>query len=327
MSMKRREFITLIGGAASLPLAARAQLGMPLIGFLDSGARTGMDANLAGFHRGLAETQFTEGRNLAVEYRWAQGQYEQLPALAVELVLKPVAVIVASRGPAPGRAAKAATASIPVVFQTGTDPVSSGLVASLNRPEGNVTGATRQSVELNAKRLGLLKELVPRAAVVALLVNMNSPVGPINVQELQQPARALGIRLHLLTASSQSELQSAFAALAPSGADALFVANDPQFIGWQRQIGELASRYAIPTILPEREYAVAGGLMSYGASLSDSFRQVGHYVGRILKGAKPADLPVLQPVKFELVINLKTAKALGLEIPPKLLFTADEVIE
>ena len=325
--MKRREFITLLGGAASFPLAARAQQSMPVIGFLDSGARAGMDGNLAAFHRGLAEMDFTEGRNLAVEYRWAQGQYEQLPALAAELVRKPVAVIVASRGPAPALAAKAATSSIPIVFQTGADPVSSGLVASLNRPGGNATGATRQSLELNAKRLGLLMELVPKATVVALLVNMKSPVGPINVQELQEPARALGLRLHTLAASTESDLQAAFAALAPNGANALIVANDPLFTGWQRQIGALATRHAIPTVLPEREYAAAGGLMSYGASLSDSFRQVGVYAGRILKGAKPADLPVLQPVKFELVINLKTAKALGLEIPPKLLFTADEVIE
>ena len=213
------------------------------------------------------------------------------------------------------------------MFQTGGDPVGSGLVASLNRPAGNVTGATRQSVELNAKRLGLLMDLVPKAKVVALLVNMSSPVGPINVQELQEPARTLGLQLHPLPASSEGELQAAFAALPQSGADALFVANDQLFIGLQRQIGALATRHAIPTILPEREYAAAGGLMSYGASLSDSFRQVGVYAGRILKGAKPADLPVLQPVKFELVINLKTAKALGLEIPPKLLFTADEVIE
>jgi len=325
--MKRRDFITLIGGAASLPLAARAQHSMPAVGFLDSGAHAGMDANLAAFHRGLAEMEFTEGRNLAVEYRWAQGQYDRLPALAAELVRKPVAVIVASRGPAPALAAKAETASIPIVFQTGGDPVGSGLVASLNRPGGNVTGATRQSVELNAKRLGLLMDLVPKATVVALLVNMNSPVGPINVQELQEPARRLGLRLHTLTASSEQDLETAFAALPHSGADALFVANDQLFIGLQRQIGALATRHAIPTIFPERDYVAAGGLMSYGASLPDSFRQVGVYAGRILKGAKPADLPVLQPVKFDSVINLKTAKRLGLAIPSKLLFTADEVIE
>jgi putative ABC transport system substrate-binding protein len=312
--MKRRDFITLIGGAASLPLAARAQQSMPVIGFLDSGVRAGMDANLAGFHRGLAEMEFTEGRNLAVEYRWAQGQYDRLPALASELVRKPVAVIVATRGPAPTIAAKAATSSTPIVFQTGNDPVASGLVASLNRPAGNVTGATRQSLELNAKRLGLLMELVPKATVVAVLVNLKSPVGALNIQQLEEPARALGLRLHPLTASTESDLQSAFEALAPTGASALVVGNDPLFIGWQRQIGTLATRHAIPTIFPEHDYVAAGGLMSYGASLPDSFRQVGVYAGRILKGAKPADLPVLQPVKFELVINLKTAKALGLEI-------------
>jgi putative ABC transport system substrate-binding protein len=237
-----------------------------------------------------------------------------LPALASELVRKPVAVIVATRGPAPTIAAKAATSSTPIVFQTGNDPVASGLVASLNRPAGNVTGATRQSLELNAKRLGLLMELVPKATVVAVLVNLKSPVGALNIQQLEEPARALGLRLHPLTASTESDLQSAFEALAPTGASALVVANDPLFIGWQRQIGTLATRHAIPTIFPEHDYVAAGGLMSYGASLPDSFRQVGVYAGRILKGAKPADLPVLQPVKFELVINLKTAKALGLEI-------------
>src|SRR5437764_1100473 len=205
--MKRRDFITLIGGAASLPLAARAQQSMPVIGFLDSGTRAGMDGNLAAFHRGLAEMDFTEGRNLAVEYRWAQGQYDQLPALAAELVRRPVALIVASRGPAPALAAKAATSNIPIVFQTGSDPVSGGLVASLNRPGGNATGATRQSVELNAKRLGLLMELVPKATTIAVLVNAQSPVGALNIQELQEPAGALGLQLHAMTASTESDLQ------------------------------------------------------------------------------------------------------------------------
>lgn len=325
--MKRREFIVVLGGAASFPLVARAQQSNPTIGFLDSGTRAGMDENLASFHRGLAEMDFAEGRNLAIEYRWAEGHYDRLPALAMELARKPVTLIVGSRGPAPALAAKSATSSIPIVFQTGNDPVAGGLVASLSRPGGNVTGATRQSVELNAKRLGLLMELVPKATAVAVLVNLNSPVGALNLRELQEPALALGLRLMPLSVSTERDLQSAFATLGPSGAQALFVANDPLFIGWQDRIGALVARHAIPTVFPERGYAAAGGLMSYGASLSDSFRQVGAYAGRILKGAQPANLPVLQPVKFELVINLKSAKALGLDIPPKLLFTADEVIE
>jgi putative ABC transport system substrate-binding protein len=306
---------------------ARAQQAMPMIGVLDSGARAGMDTNLAGFHRGLAEQGYTEGQNLAIEYRWAQGRYDQLPALAAELTRKPVAVIAATRGPAPARAAMAATSTIPIVFQTGSDPVKGGLVASLNRPGGNVTGATRQSVELNAKRLGLLRDLVPKATMIAVLINPSSPVGVINAQALHEPARLLGLRLDVLTASNERELDAAFAHYKRSGANALIVANDPLYIGWSGKIAALAADNAAPTIFPDRLYAVAGGLASYGASLSDSFRQVGVYVGRILKGSKPADLPVQQPVKFELVINLKTAKILGLEIPAKLLFTADEVIE
>jgi putative ABC transport system substrate-binding protein len=325
--MKRRGFIAALGSAAVWPLAARAQQTLPVIGLLDSGKRQSMEEELGGFHRGLAEMNFVEGRNLAIEYRWAEGNYDKLPALAAELVRKPVAVIAATRGPAPARAARAATSTIPIVFQTGSDPVGERLVASLSRPGGNVTGSTRQSIELNAKRLGLLRDLVPTARLVALLINPASPVGAINAQELQQPVQSLGMRLDVLKASTERELEAAFAAYAQSGAGALIVGNDPLYIGWRDKIAALAERHRAPAIFPERLYAAAGGLASYGASLSDSFRQVGLYVGRILKGAKPADLPVLQPVKFELVINLKTAKALGLEIPPKLLSTADEVIE
>ena len=324
--MRRREFITLVGGVVAIPLTARAQQ-TPVIGFLDSGARIGMDENLAGFHRGLGEAGYTEGKNLAVEYRWAEGRYDQLPTLAAELVRRPVNVIAACRGPGPAQAAKAMTSTIPIVFQTGSDPVSAGLVAGLNRPGGNVTGVTRQSIDLNAKRLGLLMDLIPKAAVVAVLVNPSSPVVSLNMQELQEPVRALGLRLHVLTAATEPELESAFAAYGQSGASALIVANDSLYIGWRQKIAALGARYSVPTILPEREFVAAGGLLSYGASLPDSFRQVGVYVGRILKGERPADLPVLQPVKFDLVINLKTAKAIGLTIPPKLLFTADEVIE
>ena len=324
--MDRRTFIKLAGSTVLHPLAARAQQ-MPVIGFLDSGARTNMDANIAAFHQGLGENGFTEGKNVAIEYRFAEGHYDRLPALAAELVRKPVAAIAAVRNSAPGLAAKAATSTIPIVFQSGGDPVKDELVASLNRPGGNVTGATRQSIELGAKRLGLLRDLVPKATTIALLINPTQPRSQSNVQEVEEPMRSLGLRLHVLRASTEAELAAAFAAYAGTKADAMIVANDPLFIGWSDKIGALALRHSIPTISPERLYAVAGGLASYGASLPDSFRQVGVYVGRILRGEKPTDLPVLRPVKFELVINLKTAKAIGLEIPSKLLFTADEVIE
>jgi ABC-type uncharacterized transport system substrate-binding protein len=325
--VRRREFIATLGGAAAWPLAARAQQSMPVIGFLDSGARTNMDINLAAFRGGLGETGFTEGSNVAIEYRFASGQYDRLPALAAELARKPVAVIAAVRNSAPALAAKAATSTIPIVFQSGGDPVKDGLVASLNRPGGNITGATRQSIELGAKRLGLLRDLVPKATTIALLLNPTQPRNESNVQEVEEPMRSLGLSLHVLRASTEQELAAAFAAYAGTKADAMIVANDPLFIGWSDKIGALALRHSVPTISPERLYAVAGGLASYGASLPDSFRQVGVYVGRVLKGEKPADLPVLRPVKFELVINLKTAKSIGLEVPPKLLFTADEVIE
>jgi len=302
---------------------------MPVIGFLGGGGATTFVAAylLPAFRQGLKDMGYVEGRNLAIEYRWAQGHYDQLPTFAAELVRKPVAVIAATRSSAPGLAAKAATSTIPVVFQSGGDPVKDGLVASLNRPGGNVTGATRQSIELGAKRLGLLRDLLPKTATVALLINPASPAGESNVDELDEPMRSLGLRLHVLRARTEAELAAAFAAYADTKADAMIVANDPLFIGWSDKIGALALRHSVPTISPERLYAAAGGLASYGASLPDSFRQVGVYVGRILKGEKPANLPVLRPVKFELVINLKTAKALRLEIPPKLLFTADEVIE
>jgi putative ABC transport system substrate-binding protein len=325
--MKRRTFVKLIGGAMVAPLTARAQPGMPVIGFLDSGTRDRMEPNLAGFHRGLGEIGFTEGRNLAIEYRFAGGHYDRLPTLAAEFIRKPVAVIAATRGSAPAQAAKAATTTIPIVFQSGGDPVKDGLVASLNRPGGNVTGATRQSIELGPKRLGLLRDLIPKATVIAVLINPASSAGQINVQEVEEPARSLGLRLHVLRASTEPELTAAFAAYADAKVGAMIVANDPLFIGWSEKIGALALSHSVPTISPERLYVAAGGLASYGASLPDSFRQVGVYVGRILKGEEPAELPVLQPVKFELVVNLKTAKTLGLEIPPKLLFTADEVIE
>jgi putative ABC transport system substrate-binding protein len=325
--MRRREFITLLGAVAATPFAAHAQQAMPVIGFLDSGASAGMTANLAAFHRGLAETGFTEGQNLAIEYRWAQGHYDRLPALAAELVSRPVAVIAATRSSAPARAAQAATSSIPIVFQTGSDPVRDGLVASLNRPGGNVTGATRLTTILLQKRLGLMAELVPKMTTIALLTNPAGPQTAEQLREMEEPVRARGLKLHLAKASSEAELEPAFAAIANARADALIIGSDNLFIGRRKQIVALTMRYRIPTMFFERDSVVDGGLMTYSAGLADSFRQVGVYVGRILKGAKPADLPVLQPTKFDLVLNLKAAKALGLDLPPTLLALADEVIE
>jgi len=327
--VKRREFITLLGGAAvAWPLTARAQQpAMPVIGWLDSGSPAGMTANLAAFDKGLGEAGYIEGQNVTIEFRWAHGKYDQLPAMAAELVRRPVAVIAATRGPAPTRAAKAATSMIPIVFQTGTDPVKDGLVASLNRPGANVTGASRLSTDLIPKRLGLMAEIVPKMTAIAMLVNPTSPQTEAQMQEMQEPVRSLGLRLFIVKASTEGELKTAFASVAQSGAGALMITNEQLFIARREQIVALALQFAVPVIFGERESVVAGGLMSYAASFTDSFRQVGLYVGRILKGAKPADLPVQQPIKFELVINLKTAKALGLTVPATLLTSADELIE
>jgi putative ABC transport system substrate-binding protein len=298
-----------------------------VVGFLAIPSRDTYGYLVDAFLQGLKEAGYVEGKNVAIEYRWAQGRLDQLPVLAAELIRRPVAVIAATRGPGPARAAKAATSTIPIVFQTGSDPVKDGLVASLNRPGGNVTGVTRLSTALIPKRLGLMTELIPKMTVIALLVNPTGPQARDQVQEMQEPMRALGLRLHVVNASTERELDTAFAAVAQNGAGALIVAADPLFIGRREQIVALTMRHAIPTIFFERESVAAGGLMSYAASFTDSFRQVGVYVGRILKGEKPADLPVQQPTKFELVLNLKTAKALGLTIPNTLLALADEVIE
>ena len=326
--MRRREFIWLAGATLVWPLAARAEpAGNPVIGFLDSGSPAGMTETLAAFHRGLAETGWTEGQNVAVEYRWAEGGYDRLPALAAELVARPVAVIVATRSSAPGRAARASTSSIPIVFQTGSDPVKDGLVASLNRPGGNVTGATRLTTALLQKRLGVMAELVPDMAIIGLLTNPAGPQTAEQVAEMEQAARARGLRLHVAKAAGDAELDGAFAALAQARADALIIGSDNLFIGRRKPIVELTMRHAIPTMFFERASVVDGGLMTYSASLADSFRQVGSYSGLILKGAKAADLPVLQPTKFDLVINLKAARTLGIAVPATLLATADEVIE
>ena len=327
--MRRRDFIrVIVGMAAAWPIAARAQQpAMPVIGFLSSRSPGESADVVTAFRRGLSETGFVEGQNLVIAFRWAEGRYEQLRDLAAELVGMHVAVLLAAGGPPSALAAKAATSTIPIVFSSVYDPVQIGLVASLNRPGGNVTGMSSVASEMVAKSGQLLKELVPTAAVIAYLVNPSNPSAEIYSKEAATVASALGIRAHVLNASTEQGLDEAFASLGGLGAGGLVVPAEPFFTSQRDRMVALAARYAIAMIATLREYVVAGGLMSYGPSLPDSYRQAGIYVGRILKGEKPADLPVMQPTKFELVINLKTAKALGLQIPDRLLALADEVIE
>jgi len=326
--MKRREFITLLGGAAVMwPYAAHTQQpALPVVGYLSSVAPVAYAHLVAAFRKGLSETGFVEGRNVALEFRWAEGRYDRLPALAADLVGRQVAVIVAGSVPA-ARAAKAATATIPIVFTAGADPVKVGLVASLNRPGGNLTGVYSFGGEVATKGLGVLRELVPSAAVIAVLLNPKNPIAELTKRDVQGAARLTGQKIQFLNASSERELDSAFASLVQQQADALLVGNDAFFNSRVGQLAALAGRHAIPTLYSRREFAAAGGLVSYGPSLADTYHQVGIYTGRILKGAKPADLPVVLPTKFELVINRKTAETLGLSVPPTLLALADEVIE
>jgi putative ABC transport system substrate-binding protein len=326
--MRRRDFITLVGGAvAAWPLAARAQQAMPLIGFLSSRSAADSAQALESFREGLRESGYLEGQNVAIEYRWGEGRYDRLPVMAVELASRPVSLFVTAGGEPAALAAKAATSTIPIVFAIGSDPVELGLAASYNRPGGNMTGINILTATLESKRLGLLHELVPQAQTLGFLLNPAFVHAGSQLADAQSAARAIGLKVRALEASNDRELDLAFEALAQQAIGALAVAADPFFDTRRERLVSLAARHAVPTVYHFREFAQAGGLMSYGVDPLDTYRQVGVYAGRVLKGAKPAELPLLQPTKFQFVINLKTAKALGLDVPPGLSARADEVIE
>ena len=326
--MRRREFIAVLGGAAAWPLAARAQQAAPpVIGFLNSGSADAYPDRVRAFREGLSEVGYVDGQNVAVEYRWALGEYERLPGLAMELVRRPVSVLVSTGGEPAALAARAATSTIPIVFAIGSDPIKLGLVTSHNRPGGNVTGVNILTATLEAKRLGLLRELVPQAVPIGILLNPNFPAYQGQLTEVQDAATSAGLKIHVLRANTDQEIEAAFETITEQHIPALAVAAAPFFDTRRTKLVSLAARHAVPTMYQFREFAASGGLISYGVSIPEIYRQVGVYAGRILKGEKPADLPVVQPTKFELIINLRAAKALGLDIPPSLLARADEVIE
>jgi ABC-type uncharacterized transport system substrate-binding protein len=327
--VKRREFIALVGGAAvAWPLGARAQqASLPLVGFLSARSpNTSADA-IKSFQLGLSQEGFVEGQNVAIRYRWAESHYEKLPTLATELVHVPVSVIAAFGGDPPIIAAKSATSTIPIVFTTGSDPVADGLVASMNRPGGNATGVSFLAGELGAKSLDLMHALIPQANSFSVLFNLINPQGQMQSKDLQNAASARGLQISLFGVTNESELDAAFETISQRKSGGLIVTGDPFLTGQREHLASLAIRYSVPAINVLRDFAVAGGLMSYGASLTDAYRQAGNYVGRILKGEKPSEMPILQPTKFDLIINLKAAKALGLTVPATMLAIADEVIE
>jgi ABC-type uncharacterized transport system substrate-binding protein len=326
--VKRREFIAMLGGAAAAwPLVARAQQKMPVIGLLSSRSPAVDTPLIAVIRQSLNETGLVEGQNVALDYRWAEGQYDRLAGLAADLVRRQVAVIVTMGGEVSALAAKAASATIPIVFAAGGDPVRSGLVTSVHRPGGNITGVSTLIFELEPKRLGLMRELRPNATTIAVLVDPNSPNAEMQVNDIQAAARGVGGEITILNASTIRDIDAAFVRLVEMRADALLVVANPIFFNRTAQLVVLAARHAIPTVYSRREFTAAGGLMSYGPNINDSYRLLGVYAARILKGEKPGDLPIQLPTKFELVINLSTAKALGIEVPPTLLARADEVIE
>lgn len=327
--MRRREFIRLLGGAAvAWPVGVRAQQqAMPVVGFLSTVSPRPFAHLASAFRQGLSDVGYIEGQNVIIEYRWAEGDYGRVPALAADLIGRSVAVLACTGGDVTLRAARAATSTIPLVFVTGSDPVELDYVASLNRPGGNATGVTMLTTVLGAKRMGLLRELIPRADPIGVLVNPTFPIMPAIVQDAQRAAASIGVRVVVLNASVENEFEAAFSELVANHVGALMVGADPFFNSRRDQLVALAARHQIPAIYEFREFAAAGGLMSYGTSLADAYQQVGNYTGRILKGAKPAELPVVQSARFEFVINLKTAKALGIEVPHGLSAGADEVIE